>query len=241
MQKNKFFWLHIKKSAGISTRALLSPHYTEVDRIKMPPCFIQSEKNEYNDILNCYKTPLGKYQFKRTLFAREYLYEDWKNYFSFAFSREPTARTISMFHYLFWKEGNFISHLKQTTRNFINYNKLTLTSSYAFDLFLDYCDEALNSESVSKPISNHFTTHTARMWDDVTDWDGNIILDKVYRLENILPALNEVFEICGIKKTIQHDKKLNIKISKGTFNPKRSQLLKIQKLYAKDYEIYESL
>ena len=52
MSYNNFFWLHIKKSAGISTRKLLQPYYKEVDRVKRPKNFIQSSPAEYNDILN---------------------------------------------------------------------------------------------------------------------------------------------------------------------------------------------
>ena len=78
MAKKQLFWLHVKKSAGITTRALLRPHYVEVDRTKKPKNFIQAAPEEYNDILNNYRVVLGKYQFKRCLFAKKFLYpEKW--------------------------------------------------------------------------------------------------------------------------------------------------------------------
>ena len=99
----KLFWLYIKKSGGQSTRKALKPHYIEVDRSK-PQSFIQAKEYEYNDILNNYRTPLGDYQFKRSLFAKNFLFkEEWDSIFSFAFSREPIDRCLSMFYYLFWK------------------------------------------------------------------------------------------------------------------------------------------
>ena len=69
----KLFWLHVKKSAGMSTRALLSPDYVEVERVKKPKNFIQAKPEEYNDILNNFRVVLGEYQFKRCLLAKKYL------------------------------------------------------------------------------------------------------------------------------------------------------------------------
>lgn len=79
MKYENFFWLHIKKSAGITTRAFLKPYYEEVDRVNKPPSFIQSDPKQYNDILNNYRVLLGEYQFKRALFAKTYLYpNNWE-------------------------------------------------------------------------------------------------------------------------------------------------------------------
>ena len=83
----------------------LYPYYKEVDRVQKPKIFVQSNFSEYNDILNNYRIPLGEYTFKRALFAKKYLYkENWDKLFSFAFSREPIDRCISMFYYLFWQK-----------------------------------------------------------------------------------------------------------------------------------------
>lgn len=92
MHYKQFFWLHVRKSAGFTTRALLQPYYVEVDRAKKPKTFIQATPDEYNDILNNYRIVLGDYQFRRCLFAKKYLYPDqWDDIFSFAFSREPVV------------------------------------------------------------------------------------------------------------------------------------------------------
>ena len=101
MQEQEIFWLHIKKSAGQATRAMLSPWYREVDRSKRPACFIQSERRDWNDILNNYRVPLGELQFKRCLFARTYLWkDDYAALFKFAFVRNPMDRCLSQFFYL---------------------------------------------------------------------------------------------------------------------------------------------
>jgi hypothetical protein len=109
MNKEIFFWLHIKKSAGSSIRKTLQPHYVEVERSNTPVNFIQSHPNQYNDILNNYRVVLGDYQFKRALFAKKYLFDNhtWSKTFSFAFSREPIDRCLSMFYYLYYTKNNF--------------------------------------------------------------------------------------------------------------------------------------
>lgn len=238
----QLFWLHIKKSAGLSTRSLLHPYYKEVDRTNKPKNFIQAQPDEYNDILNNFRVPLGELQFKRCLFAKTYLYpEQWDDIFSFAFSREPVDRAISMFYYLFWKDINLKQKLKQSFKWYIKTNKLLFNTSYAFDLFLDYADEARHSDSIYQPIDNHFTTHTAPMWDDITDLEGNVLLRQVFRLENLIEGINLAFEESGIDKKIEpNERHLNKNKDRKQFTPSKSQLLKIEKIYSKDFDIYEN-
>ena len=238
MNQRKLFWLHVKKSAGITTRSLLQPYYIEVDRTKKPPNFIQSKPEEYNDILNNYRVVLGDYQFKRCLFAKKYLYpETWDDMFSFAFSRNPIDRCISMFYYDFWKDS---IHVKNILRRLVTTKKLMLSTSYAFDVFLDCAREARFSDSIYNPLGNHFTTHTAPMWDDITDSNGNILLTQVYRLENLIEGINLAFEECGISKKIDgNGKELNKTKGKKGYITNEQQKKKIEEIYSKDFEIYE--
>ncbi len=143
MAQRQLFWLHIKKSAGITTRSLLQPYYIEVDRTKKPKTFIQATPEEYNDILNNFRVVLGEYQFKRCLFAKRYLYpETWGDMFSFAFSREPTDRCVSMFYYLFANDLGLVMNMARSIKRSIKNKKLILyNTNYAFDLFLDYVHE----------------------------------------------------------------------------------------------------
>ena len=199
MNQRQLFWLHVKKSAGITTRSLLQPYYVEVDREKKPKNFIQATPEEYNDILNNFRIVLGDYQFKRCLFAKKYLYPNkWDDMFSFAFSRHPIDRCVSMFYYLFWKDAGRIGNIARPLKKLVKHKKLILNSSYAFDLFLDCAHEARQSDSIYLPLGNHFTTHTAPMWDDITDFSGNVLLTKVCRLENLIEGVNMAFEECGI-------------------------------------------
>ena len=122
-----FFWLHIKKSAGISTRELLKPFYNEVDRLRKPKTFIQADPREYNDIINNFRVVLGDYQFKRTLFAKEFLYKDkWSSICSFAFSREPIDRCVSMFYYLHHQKRSILRNIKNQKLANTSINKNTM-------------------------------------------------------------------------------------------------------------------
>lgn len=221
---NSFFWLHIKKSAGISTRKLLQPYYNDTDRIKKPKCFILSKPEEYNDVLNNYRVVLGDYQFKRALFAKKYLYpNNWDNIFSFAFSREPIDRCISMFFYLY-------------------YDPIAPSSvSYEFDRFLDLVEIThFQSDTTYGPKGLHFSTHTAPMYGDITDHNGNILLTKVYRLENLIEGINEAYSKCGINQRISDTLFKNKNFKRQYFLPNNSQIKKIELIYGQDFELYES-
>ncbi|WP_416307636.1 sulfotransferase family 2 domain-containing protein [Neptunicella sp. SCSIO 80796] len=241
MSYNAFFWLHIKKSAGISTRQLMQPYYQEVDRIHWPANFVQSPKEHYNDILNNYRMLLGEYQFKRSLFAKEVLYRhEWEQMLSFAFAREPVARCISMFYYLYWQGGGIKKFVKNVTRKTLKTRKIHYSTAGAFDHFLDYVAKAQYAKSIYQPLGSHFSTHTNSMWRDVTDDDGNILLTRIYRLESLLPALNEVFEECGLPKRLLHNQYSNTTTNKGLYQPSKAQRVKIEALFGKDFELYES-
>jgi len=238
----KIFWLHIKKSAGTTVRSLLQPYYVEVDRAKKPKSFIQATPEEYNDILNNYRVVLGEYQFKRCLFAKKYLYpESWEQLYSFAFSREPVDRCQSMFFYLFWKDPRSFQGMIKNLKLMVNTQKLIFNTSYAFDVFLDFVQEARTSDSIYKPLDSHFTTHTATMHDDITDLEGNVLIKRVFRVESLAESINQVFEECNIDKIIQSEKlEMNKTKNKIQYTPSISQIKKIKKIYSHDFEIYEN-
>jgi hypothetical protein len=242
MTHRQLFWLHIKKSGGMTARSLLRPHYVEVDREKKPKTFIQASPEEYNDILNNYRVVLGDYQFRRCLFAKTYLYPRiWDDLFSFAFSREPIDRCVSMFYYLFWKDRRYLINATRSITKLANSRKLMYNTSYAFSVFLNYVYEARESDSIYTPLGIHFTTHTAPMWDDVTDFSGCVLLREVYRLENMVEGINRAFEMCGIQNRVDKGAGiLNGNKARRMYTPNRTQIAKIQEIYLHDFDIYEN-
>lgn len=241
MDYERFFWLHVKKSAGFTTRKLLKPYYKEVDRGKKPITFIQATPQEYNDVLNNFRVVLGDYQFKRVLFAKKFLYsDDWNSICSFAFSREPIDRCISMFYYLHHKNDGFLGSLSKAYRIIKNWKRIGLSVKYDFDLFLELIDIAhFNSNSIYDPVGLHFSTHTAPMFTDITDNEGNVLLTKVYRLEDLNRGIEQVFQLCGLNYSNKATVFRNKNTKRGFYEPSKSQRIKIVQLYEKDFDIYE--
>ncbi len=234
-QAAPFFWLHIKKSAGTSVRAMLNPHYREVDRTERPANFIQSTPDQYNDILNNFRVVLGAYQFRRALFARTYLYpERWDAMLSFAFAREPHARAVSMFQYLFW------GPLPRRIMHMQRYRRLALSMAQCFDLFLDCIEEFRASESIYYRGDLHFPTHTASVWDDVTDEAGNMLLTRLYRLESLTPAINQVLTDCGLPPREAQAPARNRSGRKGRYQPSPAQRRRVEAMFARDFDLYEN-
>jgi len=242
MKYDQFFWLHIKKSAGITIRSLLKPYYVEADRSLQPKSFIQASPEEYNDILNNYRVPLGEYQFRRSLFAIKFLYQDqWDRIYSFAFVRNPIDRCLSMFYSLYWQENNLRNKLKSIAVRSAKAGRILFSTSYAFDEFLELVQESQNSDSSFSPLGIRFSTHTAPMWEDITDLNGKILLKKVYRLDQLAAGINDAFEKCGLEKRIEGKiNSLNKNKTRMDFSPGRSQVEKIRALYPHDFELYES-
>jgi len=241
MVHRDFFWLHIKKAAGITTRRLLAPYYREVDRTHWPGNFVQASPDEYNDTLNNYRVVLGKYQFRRCLFAKTYLYPDtWEDLISFAFAREPVDRCLSMFHYLYWKDSPGRETLRQAFRSRFHPLRVVRAKAYAFDAFLDRIESAHQGDSIYEPLGLHFSTHTAPMWGDVTDDQDRILIKRIYRLENLVTGLNEVFESCGLERRLRSNTvALNRTESRTDFSPTRSQVARIKAVYENDFGLYE--
>jgi hypothetical protein len=211
--------------------------------VNKPKNFIQTEPAEYNDILNNYRVVIGEYQFKRALFAKTFLYpRTWNSLFSFAFSREPVDRCISMFYYLFWQDLGRRRNAERLIDTIIKARSVKNRICYAFDSFLDQIEISLTSDSIYSPLGLHFSTHTAPMWDDITDFEGNILLTEVFRLEDLIKGINKVFSLCNIEKRLKLSDLIieNRTTNRREYYPDRSQKRRIEKIYSKDFEVYEN-
>ena len=238
--KDRLFWLHVKKSAGMSTRRMLGPLYTEVERGKKPACFIQSRPEEYNDILNNYRVVLGEYQFRRCLFAKKFLYpDDFDRHFKVAFSRNPIDRCVSQFFYMWHKPGR--KRDLKLRLMMAKQRRFSGRLEYNFDRFLAAIEEARQSESNSWPHGLHFQTHTAAMWPDIVDENDTVLLDCIYRLEDLTLGVNHIRETLD-QPPLEPDNSVRTNTSsKSAFAPSSDQVRKIEELFGKDFDIYEGL
>ena len=80
------------------------------------------------------------------------------------------------------------------------------------------------------------------MWGDITDLEGNILLTEVFRIEDLIKGINKVFSVCNIDKRLEPSDSIieNSTLNKGEYYPNRTQILKIERIYSKDFEFYEN-
>lgn len=239
------FWLHIKKSAGTSLRQALGGLYTCTERFKMPSCFIQRPREEWNDILNTYTTPLGPYQFRRSEFARLYLYpETWDHMFRIAFSRNPYDRVVSMYHHLIWPKGMTArGRVMANLRLFSRDPRCLVSRKKCFDVFLDMLErqESCRERSIFEPYGLLFSTHTNPMVNDVQGDNGVPNIPNIYRMENMEKGVSACYEAAGASAypptEIPHANKSN---KKSGFSLTKQQKRKVERLYGDDFDIYEN-
>ncbi|WP_201170793.1 sulfotransferase family 2 domain-containing protein [Halorhodospira halophila] len=242
---NGIFWLHIKKSAGTSLRQALGGLYTCTERFKMPSCFIQRPREEWNDILNTYTTPLGPYQFRRSEFARLYLYPDtWDSMFRVAFSRNPYDRVVSMYYHLIWPKrmtarGRVMANLRLFSRD----PRCLVSSRKCFDVFLDMLDkqDSCRQQSIFEPYGLLFSTHTNPMVNDIKDLGGALNIPNIYRMESMRKGVAACYEASGVSDyspvEVPHTNKSNKRFG---FSLTKQQKKRVEHLYSEDFDIYEN-
>lgn len=232
------FWLHIKKNAGGTIRRLLGPHYVQTERMRRPVNFIQSDPAAWNDILNNFRIPLGEYQFRRCLFARRYLYSDsWDGRIRFAFARNPVDRAVSAFFYLREPRGENLSFVQYLL---LQGHPVPADDGTLFDRFLGLVAETRNSDTFYRPVDLHFAAHTAAMWDDVADDNGQVLLNHIFRVDDLHRGLACVFELSGrARPRMDPSLRVNSRPQHMSYQPSRSQLSRIEALYPRDFDLYE--
>lgn len=243
---HRFFWLHIKKSGGTSARAMFGPAYVQSDRSCFPCCFTGRPRPEWNDILNNYRIPIGHHQFRRSLYARDFLYPEWDSMLRLAFVREPVSRCVSMFHYLHTPRAGLMGLVRSSVQAFRQEGARFLTERGAFDAFLRLLERrfAEPMPRVDAPRSLHFTTHTARMWEDVTDREGRVLINRIWRLEHLDAAIASALEEIGLDPgSVPRPREARLNASKaksGAYRPDAAQRARIERLYARDFDLYEN-
>ncbi len=143
-----------------------------------------------------------------------------------------------MFNYMF-TIGNEISIcdvLKKTIRK-----KRNLYSyKYRFDYFIEKIKESFETKNIYRPISLHFNTHVNTAYRDITDENGNIIVNRVYRLSDLYKAIRQIKSELGYAIGETEKVHLNKTKSKNKYVPTSRQKKKIKQIYQKDIEIYSN-
>jgi hypothetical protein len=177
-----FLWIHIKKAAGQSIRKALDDVYVQTNRSRPTP-FVALPKAEWNDNLNNFRIPLGDYDYRRMLFAKRFLFpEGFNEMFKFCIVRNPYNRAVSAFLY---EIRNDRSHV-------------ALTRAAPRRMFRHYLRGLPRVWEKTKP--RHRALHSAPVIPDITDDDGNLLVDFIARLESISQDLNHICDNLGIER-----------------------------------------
>jgi hypothetical protein len=213
-----FIWLHLKKCAGQSMRAALGDCYRQTDRLDPRP-FVALPPEEWNDCLNNYRVPLGDFDYRRMLFAREHLYgpEAFDAALKFAVVRNPYDRLVSCWKYVRPESWRVMPRYLRS--------RLSLTS------FLEMLPEIWESKA-----DRHLATHTAPIWPDVSDRDGTLLLDEICRLETIAEDFARVaLRIGAAGAAFPHENRNRDDTGYRRHYTRKSRAL-LERLYAADLE-----
>lgn len=219
INNTKFFWLHIKKCGGQTIRNSI-PIYKQTNRSKGLP-FIALPADEWNDNLNNYRISLGLYDYKRMTFAKKYLFEtedDFNKIYKFVVVRNPYDRAVSIWKYV--------------TKTYSISRPKSFIRKYRFEYFLESLPELWNCK-----YDRHAATHSAPYFSDITDENGNLLVDDIFRLEEIdtfFPVLCNKLNIPMSLRTVNQNSKRN-GIYQSYYTLKTTDL--VYNLYKDDIEI----
>ncbi len=238
-----FLWLQIKNSAGTSVRNAMAVHYPTPpmpageDWHSHQPTFAEVEPIYWNAVLNRYRTELGPLKTKRLLFAREHLYRNFDEIVSFAILREPRERCLSMYAYLnamadpersLW--DRMLGRNRPRRRHHVPREN--------FRLFL----EAVRVARADPTRDIHFSTHTAQVFEDVSDREGRVLLKRAIRLEDAahaLPAVLGELSDGRLSLELNHLNRSGAgQLEYADLASKESTKL-VEELFGPDFELYE--
>ena len=117
----------------------------------------------------------GCYLQKRFLYTED----EFNCMFKFVIVRNPYDRIVSAWKY------EYRNHLKSPLNLFLK-PKRTITK-YSFERYLKLIPEVWKTKS-----KRHFAMHCAPIWSDITDWNGNVLVDRIYKLEDISEDIDEL-------------------------------------------------
>lgn len=188
MERKKIFWLHIKKAGGTSMRDAFKEFYhLQENRYTTPKPFIAIPKEQWNDTLNNYRISLGEYDYKRMLFAKKYLYseEEFNDLYKIVIVRNPYDRIVSAWKYLFRETKGFYD---------LEYVKM----KHSFSYFLKKLPTFFGARYKQIYHQGYIGLHCAPVWQDITDNNGKVLVDKIIKLENLKEEMDIINSNFGV-------------------------------------------
>ena len=168
-EKGKFIFVHVQKNAGMSFEAILKKNFSDSDHWH------------------------GRHGHALTG-IREVGREEWDEYYSFAFVRNPWDRMVSWYSMIQKNLEKLPAAQRASKEPFINspfFNQVVL-QSHDFESFLHNCTEVVFDRGCLKSFAFN-------QMDYLTDERGDIAVSFVGRFENLIDDSSVVFDQLGIK------------------------------------------
>ncbi|MFB6257055.1 MAG: sulfotransferase family 2 domain-containing protein, partial [Flavobacteriales bacterium] len=170
-----------------------------------------------------YRLPLGEYDYKRMLFAKHFLYseEEFARMFKFTIVRNPYDRAVSCWKYL----------MKLYPSSVLLGRPRKLGMRMSFVRFLKELPRIWEEKE-----ERHIATHTAPIWSDLTDEEGELLVDRIYRIEELDEALPELCDRLGVQK--DRIQRKNVSRDRGDHRRYYSKKARkwVEQLYGQDIE-----
>lgn len=149
--------------------------------------------------------------------AKEYIPTDitqqqWNAYYKFAFVRNPWARAVSEYH---WRMS-----LKQKDHPFGD-----------FDEFLKYCETRIRTRK-----RDLYLPHGLPQFEFITDTKGKIILDDVFKLEEITQAISVIENKLNVTLYLRKHNTSSHKHYREYYTDRTKQL--VGNMYEQDIETF---
>jgi len=170
IHEKKAVFVHIPKTGGISVTHAILPHIVGYETSGQIGKLSPELKNRF-EIRNAQKHEQAKYYVSK----KHLTGVQWNAYYKFAIVRNPWDRAVSEFS---WRHS--LKNGWEPSTNFAE--------------FLDYCQYRIEN----KPKRDIYWTHAQPQVDYVCDNKGNIILDTIYRFENLNDAVDDIGKKLGL-------------------------------------------
>ena len=151
--------------------------------------------------------------------------------FKFSFVRNPTKRASSAYNNFFvdFKNPDHLKHMPFMKK--LGFNE-TNSNDRNFDVFLDYLTKCFEQDT--NRIDQHFRPQFYNVRPDLISYD---FIGRVENLDSDIKSIMEKLRERGV--FLNPPKATHKNLSKGGYSPTATQILKLESLFSKDYELFE--
>ena len=153
-----------------------------------------------------------KHKRAKEYFPADITHQMWNDYYKFTFVRNPWDRAVSEFH---WR-----------------HNQPNNKPSKDFKKFLSHCEERITGKK--KGI---YWTHAQTQKSYITDAEGNIILNDVFKFEDMTNSIKIISDKLNIPIELKQHNTSNHKYYKEYYNNETEAI--VRRLYKDDIELFD--